>query len=431
MAPLVAFLFPLVAQGIVVKHHAELQEQMSLPPQNCLDCGGGPPDPTPSSTPKPWTTSTPDFQVQLKLGLCLDANVTGVILSTIKKSLPSADVVFAPCTSDHKIGIWRSAPKAPDNSAARLNGAKAINLIIGSETFAFFATANGYQKGVDAAWNSIPHRFNDNFEPSSSGDITLDYNELIFSSLLKKISLKIYGSAPAGITFTVTSADTLSIDSDKHIACSNSNSLVISKPVVDAATVLSFVFAPFLSPWLLDVEQKFANAQNSVLPIPESVKCVLASMIPSVIPVCCTFGLVGKKLDFQYSRLDVGSFGVKVGGKLIIADRIPKVHIFIHCIPDENATDISYKVTASTEDLVPPVTRKWKHNGVSIPLPSKFVWKTNTQHTLELTATDVDNLVGVGHVTVTAKYCPTPKGSGPSDTVCNKKPWTPGCDEAP
>jgi len=419
----------LVVQGIVVRDQSALREQMSLPPQNCPDCGPDPPEPTPA--PKPWTTSAPDFQIHLNLLICLDSNVTGLIVTTIKKSLSTADVVFAPCSSGvQKIGIWRSAPKFPDNANARVNGVKAINILGSGETFAMFATASGYQKGVDAAWNAMSHRFNDNFEPSSSGDITLDSTSLSFSTT-NKITLKVYGSAPAGITFTVTSQDSLSIDSGKHIACANTNSLAISKPLVDAATVLSFFFAPFLSPWLLDVEQKFANAQSSSLPIPNSVKCVLASMIPSVIPVCCTALLKGKKLDFQYSRLSVGSFGVKVGGAIVIAPRVPKAHIFVNCIPDENSTDISYRISGSTEDLLPPVSRVWKKNGVKISLPTKFTWKLNTVNTIELTATDVDSLVGHAQVSITAKYCPTPKGSGPSDTVCSHKPWTPGCDGGP
>jgi len=253
---------------------------------------------------------------------------------------------------------------------------------------------------------------------------------LYFRNFLPALSLKIFGSAPADISFIVTSTDTLSIDSNKHIACSNVAKTKIDKTSLDAATVLLFIFFPFATPWALDAEQQLLLAESEDPAIPASVRCFLGSVIPSTIPVCCGLGLSGNKLSFSYSRLLVDDTGVHIGGIWAIVKRTPKVEILATCVPSENSTYTQYSISTLTSDLLPNLKYSWTLGGKSLSASASLfqTWKVGSTNSISVTVTDVDLLTGTASKSIKSVICPEKTSvGGPAPVVCHNKPWTPGC----
>jgi len=379
--------------------------------------------------------------------MCFPDGFVSFLQNYIKNMIPTADVRRT-CTGANpreKIGIWMGQPTGKDTAARRDLGVAAINILRGTEKFAVEVPAVNYRNIIQTAWDQMPHKFDSSFKPATNGVISLNKWTLTFAQTgtrAGQITIQVFGYDSAdSASFTVTSQDTVSLvtsGSWTTFQCSTSSNINIpAGSTVSAVDVLVILFGgPLFAPLtdkLHEIEQKIAAAESQNPPIPQQLQCPLGNVLPPSIPLNKNVSSLvsGQKLKFNYGRLSLdNNAGAAVGGSFSMVPRTPVATISKKCVSESfqaSGKDIvTYQFRVDTGDLVPPLTYKWSNGGAAVATTAQ--WAVNTMASISVTVTDMDNLSATASLKFGAQSCDTGSpGHGPVDTVCSKKPWTPGC----
>lgn len=372
--------------------------------------------------------------------LCLPQTVLEGIRASLAKFRKNADVRDACVNGTQLIGIWLGAPSAMSPATARDAGVKQVALLQADEMFALRFSAEGIHHSVEDAYNARPHEMDENGDADPDGPVFLDTLKVVLGPVVPMMAAVIEGHVEKAINlgFTMTRAEQLYVSGGK-VAC-----IASSKPDVPAMAGLDLLshllFFDPLDLILLDFDRGMHGKLDALAgKLPTG--CTLGSVIPDAIPMSGSGAgyLRGRKLDFQYTRLECSpTQGITAGGQFTIVHRVPSVTITGPGQAPSHGTSVG--VSIETNDLVPPLLVQWssdgKIGGGSTKLVSDLVtasvgvsWQpppnaTEWLHTgkVHVVVTDADGLTAEADKGVYIHYMDgTPK-------ICVHKPDLPQCD---
>jgi hypothetical protein len=322
----------------------------------CTTCGGDgdPRDPKPK--PKPPTSVAPDFSFELKI--CLPDAANTALKKTLAQRIAGGDVRTACVGIRQVVGIWLTQPSAFSPAAGRDAGLQTVSQMQDGESFALQLGAGGLTQEIDTVFAKQPHAMDEQGRPNAGGPVFLDSVDLSFGSSPARMTTVVNGHVTKGLTlgFDMTRVESLALAGQK-VHCSANTT--VNTP---ATTILDFLTGGFLALGdplglvALDFDRAL-HAQVTAFEGAASTECFVAAAIPDSIPIAGADAgpfFRGKKVDLQYSRLQVGgALGVAAGGLFQLVARAPKVAIAGSGEAPDHGTTVALAI--DTKDLVPPL----------------------------------------------------------------------------